>query len=132
MTEQDQGQMPSDNLKEILGFDPESGERLGDQKKYNPTKDQLPISQTVQVAFRDFIYRQKDHYISPLRIYPKNLFSIFFSDENDPARPEIIRDYYAYKLNEGSQIDFALTASASFPSDTHYAVVNRVSHHGEH
>src|SRR3989338_6349907 len=88
-------------LKEILGFDPESGEKLNGQSGTVAATTQSEIPRAIQIAFRDFAYKQKDHYISPIRIAPEKLLLILFSDENDPAKPEIIRDYFAYKLTKG-------------------------------
>src|SRR3990167_10641296 len=116
MTEQEKGPHPSNNLKEILGFDPESGERT--EEVLQPIRDpNLRIPEEVQkefVAWKELLDRPKmipDPVKHLLVINPERLFSIEYYEYEDIE--VFTRSYHSWQHDCNGGVLFVLTSRAT-------------------
>lgn len=95
MLEREPHSTSDDPLKEILGFDPESGERVEDRSGLKSIKDgSSQVPQEIQAAFIEFTQRNK----SIIEIHPERLLTI---EESRMQHSKIERAYHFWNPSTG-------------------------------
>jgi len=90
---------PSDNLKEILGFDPESGDRVEDKTELQLLKsEQVQTSKAIQNEFKKWFVESKN---KPwvLKAVPEHLLAV-----RSDSYYDVVREYFLYEGQFNNEI----------------------------
>lgn len=118
MSELEPQNSSNDALSEILGFDPESGERIEDRGQLQEYKfSKIAVPKEVQSAFAEYIaYTEglhkdlKDLGGTKIKILPEKLLYILQGEESENGT----RTYYSWIQSDEGKIRFHESASAWF------------------
>jgi len=111
MTEYQKRSDSNDNLREILEFDPESGERLEDQSELRLIKNtRLAVPPEVQAAFVRIYSQDK----SRVKIEPEKLLLVHDYKDNTVWAGCCGRQYFLWKPGIKKEYDFKVSAMALF------------------
>lgn len=108
MTEQERVEGQNDSLKEILGFDPESGVRVEERSGLTTIKEtKIAIPEDVQDEFLEVFEREREF----TAIHPQKLLTIASSPQG------VTRSYYSWQPSLEGRTSFPLVVEANFKKD---------------
>ncbi len=124
---------PDDNLKDILGFDPSTGERTEDKQGSSPLpkkgEQSQPVSPEVQAAFKKYAAGQKNSFMQPEEVKNERVFPEALLYRASNFYGDCTTLYFGYTGQEGNMFHGTTTALFDrMDGEFHPA---KVRYHGE-
>ena len=127
MTEQEQSRDPNNTLKEILGFDPETGDRVVDNPFSNTTDPNVKVPVEVQELFLSKKNAENTKRTSwgarpsVLKIVPDRLFTVEREEVSDYGDYDVIyRNYYVWNEEPDVGLKISLLSSLGIKLNQFY------------